>query len=77
MSTQAFKEAHPELIEYIDEPWFKIYRRYDENNNLMEQWQRDTKGEWHNVTERVLEEIRIRQEMADIEKRLNYVKSRK
>lgn len=76
MSTQAFLEKYPQYEDFITAKWSKVYRRYV-GDELVEQWQKDTKGEWHDVTERVLEEIRIRQEMADIEKRLNYVQSRK
>lgn len=72
-----FLEKYPQYEEFITADWSKVYRSYDEDNNLVEQWQKDTKGEWHDVTARVQEEIRIRQEMADIEKRLNYVSNRK
>ena len=69
-----FLEAHPELAEYIGQDWFKVYRRYDDQHEIIEQWQKDENGHWHDVTERVQVEIALQREIADLEKRLNYVR---
>lgn len=55
-------KKHPEIARVLKaHPDAKSYKYYDENNNLVEEWEHRSDGHWYDVTERE----RLKREIAD------------
>ena len=57
-------EKYPELKHQA--PKAKTYRRVDSKGNLLEMWQKDENGVWHDVTKQELAKIEIERAAAEL-----------
>ena len=63
---------HPDLKHIVDKPYSKTYKVLDNNNTVIEQWEKNSDGHWIDVTERVKAEqelLAAKQELDKLSRR--------
>lgn len=62
-------EVHPELRKFFSEhPNVKVYKIYDSDGKISEQYEKNSRGEWIDVTEREKLREQIQEEMNTLAK---------
>lgn len=60
-----FEQSHPDVVKHARYDKMKTYRSLTEGGRILEAWDRDENGEWHDVT---LREQEIQQAEWDLAK---------
>ncbi len=72
MNCEELLKKHPDMVLHNLEDC-KVYKVLD-NDTVVEQWEKDENGVWVDKTPEVLEEQELKRQIAELEKRLRYVK---